>query len=364
MMTADNITSDDDRDKYLKSLGLRVSWEIINMIITVLRDKNESNLYELYASGQRRDGSYRIPVCGKGTVYKIKRLYEEGKFDCCLDYIDDRKLSVDIPEVDLNSIDEKVPENIIERDANSKLLEPGHGLEVSADSKPCLAPTPDNVDVAMLRSWGIPVKKAPEILFRWLSFHREGSHEMCKSFRNLEDDLRIRKIPFKQAEINLEVELWARKFEVHDALEAVELRRTYRSWENTHNFKAFIKEIEIKNQPVMEARERHLDELADRLIGWKANIEKALPENVYDTILDVRQDPLFESIMTHCFDISRAYEKIQLEKAFEHHDSNSINLKNTQSIHHLLKEIDRTLAKKTYRNQWCLNCTRNIAGSD
>ena len=37
-------------------------------------------------------------------------------------------------------------------------------------------------------------------------------------FRNLEEDLIVRKIPFKEAQINLEVELKAREFGVYNML--------------------------------------------------------------------------------------------------------------------------------------------------
>ena len=343
-MTVDKIQGEGSSDKCLSALGIRIQRDVVDKIIAVLRKESDLTLYSLYAYGKRRDSINRVPICGKGTVYKIKKLYDEGKLNSYLACNDGKECSLEISEVDSNDNQAILPKKSVERDTN--------------DAKSCLNPPPEKVDVAMLKSWGIPAKKAPEILLKWLSFHREGSHEMCKSFRNLEEDLRIRKIPFKEAEINLEAELWAREFGVDDMLEDIELRKTYRSWENIHNFKTFKKEIDVKNQPIIIARERHLDELVDRLISWKANIEEALPKDIYDTISDIRQDPLFESIMTHCFGISRAYDKILLEKAFEHYDSNSKNLQHTQSIHHLLKEIDRTLAKKTYRNQWCLNCIR------
>jgi hypothetical protein len=38
-----------------------------------------SKLYELYAGGKRKNGSEREPICGKGTAYKIKYMYQRGE---------------------------------------------------------------------------------------------------------------------------------------------------------------------------------------------------------------------------------------------------------------------------------------------
>lgn len=223
--------------------------------------------------------------------------------------------------------------------------------------KLCPAP-PGGVDVAQLRKWGIPAKKAPEILFKWLGFHRKGSHEMYQSFRNLEEDLIVRKIPFKQAEINLEAELWAREFKVLGMLEDIELRRKYRSWENLHNYNAFRKEIDFRNRPAMEARERHLTELANTLIGWKVEIEKAVPEDKYNNVVNIREDSLFESIMTHCFNIARTFEALQITHIAPNNGEQRWKWqKEMQLINRLLKEIDRALLKKNYADEWCLDCT-------
>jgi len=67
---------------------------------------------------------------------------------------------------------------------------------------------------------------------------------MCQVYQMLEDDLRVRKIPYNQAEILLTAGLEAREFGTEKHIRQVELSRIYRSWESSDNFRAFLKEID------------------------------------------------------------------------------------------------------------------------
>jgi len=115
--------------------------------------------------------------------------------------------------------------------------------ETQEKSSTCLAP-PDDIDVYTIRNWGVPNRKASDILYQWREFHREGSHEMCQVYQLLEDDLIIRKIPYNQAEILLNAGLEAREFGVEECIRSIELSRKYRSWESSNNYRAFLKEID------------------------------------------------------------------------------------------------------------------------
>ena len=84
-MTTDNILNQEDADRFLRRLGLRVGEVVIREVIEVLK-KSDKSLYELYASGAKRNGVMRSPICGKGTAYKIKRLYETRKLEPYLSY--------------------------------------------------------------------------------------------------------------------------------------------------------------------------------------------------------------------------------------------------------------------------------------
>jgi len=102
----DKILNENDADIFLRKLGFRISKDIIAIVLNALRDHD--SLYNLYASGMRRDGSHRMPICGKGTVDKIKLLYDTGKLDSFITYIDSKSRAV-ISE-DHNKIDSKKQE--------------------------------------------------------------------------------------------------------------------------------------------------------------------------------------------------------------------------------------------------------------
>ena len=118
----------------------------------------------------------------------------------------------------------------------------------------CLA-SPENVDVALLRSWGIPSKKTAAILLKWRTFHREGKHDMCQVFSILEVDLKQNNIPFKQANILLEAELEARELGIINASRDIRISRKYRSWESIEQYNAFIKEVQNLDEALFETKE-------------------------------------------------------------------------------------------------------------
>ena len=86
-MTTDKFTKDWDPDKFLRGIGLRIDGNTVLRVVDVLEGRLRISSYDLYRSGIRRDGTRRTPICGKGTVYKIKRLYEAGKLDPYIAYL-------------------------------------------------------------------------------------------------------------------------------------------------------------------------------------------------------------------------------------------------------------------------------------
>jgi len=85
-VTTDNILNQEDADRFLRRLDLRVGEDVILQVVEALTG-NKKSLYDLYAYGTKRNGSTRSPVCGKGTADKIKRLYESGKLDPYLSFL-------------------------------------------------------------------------------------------------------------------------------------------------------------------------------------------------------------------------------------------------------------------------------------
>ncbi len=126
---------------------------------------------------------------------------------------------------------------------------PANGSEGGApgDQVQCAAP-PDNLNVAWMRSQGVPHKLAPSILLRWRSAHERGEHQVCAASRQLVDDLK-NKAPPDKAEAMFSLALQASEFGVDEAFETMELYRLYEGWRGRKNYKAFFAEMEKLPKP-------------------------------------------------------------------------------------------------------------------
>ncbi len=87
-MTADKLVDREQVERFLRGLGLQKPEEVIRQVVRVLRKETASSLYRLYTGKREKDGSTRTPICGKGTVYKVKKLYEKGELARYLAYLD------------------------------------------------------------------------------------------------------------------------------------------------------------------------------------------------------------------------------------------------------------------------------------
>jgi len=81
----DKLDNFEDAEEFLRGLGLHVDEGVVRQVMSVLSCEAHEPLYSLYAT---RPGM-PPPICGKGTVYKIKRLYDKGKLKPYLDYLSD-----------------------------------------------------------------------------------------------------------------------------------------------------------------------------------------------------------------------------------------------------------------------------------
>ena len=77
------LNNSEDAKSLLRELGLHIDEAVVRQVVNVLSGKAHQSPYSLYAT--RRDKP--PPVCGKGTVYKIKKLYDEGELRPYLDYV-------------------------------------------------------------------------------------------------------------------------------------------------------------------------------------------------------------------------------------------------------------------------------------
>jgi hypothetical protein len=79
----DKLANSEDAKRFLLSLGLHVDESVVKQVANILSGKADRSLYSLYAT--RPDNP--LPVCGKGTAYKIKELYDKGALEPYLAYL-------------------------------------------------------------------------------------------------------------------------------------------------------------------------------------------------------------------------------------------------------------------------------------
>jgi hypothetical protein len=79
------LNNSEDAEKFLKGLGLHLDEVVVRQVVNVLSGKAHQSIYSLWATRPDKPP----PVCGKGSIYKIKKLYDEGELQPYLDYISD-----------------------------------------------------------------------------------------------------------------------------------------------------------------------------------------------------------------------------------------------------------------------------------
>ena len=85
-LTMDKLNNPEDVNKFLLGLHLRVNEATVRQVIETLSGHAKKSHRSLYATRKKNPIA---PVCGKGTVYKIKKLYDKGEFQPYLDYLSD-----------------------------------------------------------------------------------------------------------------------------------------------------------------------------------------------------------------------------------------------------------------------------------
>jgi len=79
----DKIDNPAELKEFLRGLGITISEDVVSQVVSVLSGKTDKSRYSLYANRPNRPP----PICGKGTVYKIRKLYNEGKLEPYLTYL-------------------------------------------------------------------------------------------------------------------------------------------------------------------------------------------------------------------------------------------------------------------------------------
>ena len=79
----DKLSNSEDAKQFLRGLGLHVDAGVVQQVVNVLSGKAHQSPYSLYTTRPDKPA----PVCGKGTVHKIKKLYDEGELKPYLAYL-------------------------------------------------------------------------------------------------------------------------------------------------------------------------------------------------------------------------------------------------------------------------------------
>jgi hypothetical protein len=79
----DKLNNSEDVKAFLRGQGFSIGEETVRQVVNVLTGKVQHSLYSLYTIRSDKP----IPVCGKGTVDKIKKLYVAGKLAPYLVYL-------------------------------------------------------------------------------------------------------------------------------------------------------------------------------------------------------------------------------------------------------------------------------------
>ncbi|MBI4201206.1 MAG: hypothetical protein HY531_02825 [Chloroflexi bacterium] len=83
----DKISSQEDAERFLRGLGLTVAETVVCRVVRVLRGEDESSMRLLWYGNK---GKRVSPICGKGTVSKIRDFYNTGKLQQYVAYLDAR----------------------------------------------------------------------------------------------------------------------------------------------------------------------------------------------------------------------------------------------------------------------------------
>jgi len=95
------LNNSEDAKKLLQGLGLHIDEAVVRQVVNVLSGKARQSLYSLYATRPDKPA----PVCGKGSVYKIKKLYDKGELEPYSAYL---SLWPTVGEAKIEQIDQSI----------------------------------------------------------------------------------------------------------------------------------------------------------------------------------------------------------------------------------------------------------------
>jgi len=78
-LTVDKVENPEEAKRFLRSQGFVIPEEAVKAVLDILGDKSGVPLYRCYTPKIAPGGIVQPAICGKGTAYKIKRLWEAGR---------------------------------------------------------------------------------------------------------------------------------------------------------------------------------------------------------------------------------------------------------------------------------------------
>ena len=236
--------------------------------------------------------------------------------------------------------------------------------------------SPDGIDVNVLKSWGVAPGKQAEIISQWRSWHKRGMHDICQAFTRLQQDLEVRKFSYKVAEVLLKADIWALEFQVDELHESIDLVRTYRPRDHIKNYRAFIKEMEEKHKATYGVSPRHLNDIENMLNALRKAVLISRDTKEFEGILKMEENPLFEIMESHCFDIYDFFWNLkndletmrsldlrnikggsnQTQGKASKKERTILQKKIDNSIKELQRAIDLALRRKSYSDFRCHLC--------
>jgi len=235
----------------------------------------------------------------------------------------------------------------------------------SPEEKSSICPaSPDGIDVNILKSWGVPLEKRAEIISKWQRWHKRGRHDICQAFPRLRQDLMERKIPYKIAERLLKGDIRAIEFHNDEFHEAIAQSRILRPWEHSESQWVFRKEMREMHNSTYRVNQKHLDDIDGLVKELQSTVATSRKTKKYEDLLKIEQDPVFEVLQWHCFDIHDLFLTLKDDiKTMERLESETTQAKSNRSqgnvdntIAGLQRAIDHTLKEKLHLKSRCHLC--------
>ena len=215
----------------------------------------------------------------------------------------------------------------------------------------CIA-SPDGVTIKQIEEWGIPSSKAPVILQKWRSAHRQGKHKICQLYPQMQYDLQDG-IPYKKAEMILEMSIYAIEHDLNSIHQEIESARSFQPWKGKSNQNSFFNDVKETNKEICQKRDNHLKEIEQLLVEYEKLVDESLASSEYEETIKIMDNSLFESMMQHCVEVADVVNKF---KANYYSAKEEGNPQLKKLVKKLKNVISKTIQKKFYEKEWCLEC--------